>query len=95
MIAFYSWALFFDPYSSLTDPNGWDFLLSFLAINFLYLFLLFFIIVRKSVVAGMFYADNLGDLDNQISSCFNSKFGPGDLPISRRDKNIIGVIYDT
>jgi len=47
---------------------------------------------RKAVVAGMFYEDNLDKLDNQITECFKSDFGPGSMPVSRRDKKIIGVI---
>ena len=46
---------------------------------------------RKPVVAGMFYADNLDELDKQITDCFKSKFGPGDMPVSRKDKKIAGV----
>ncbi|MEE9525342.1 MAG: AmmeMemoRadiSam system protein B [Candidatus Woesearchaeota archaeon] len=48
--------------------------------------------VRKPVAAGMFYSDDFGELDKQIHKCFTNKFGPGDLPVSGRGKNIIGVI---
>ena len=49
--------------------------------------------VRKPIVAGMFYKDNFEELDEQITYCFEEdKFGPGGLPISRREKEIIGVI---
>jgi hypothetical protein len=48
--------------------------------------------VRKPVVSGMFYADNTAGLDEQIKECFEGKFGPGSLPVERRDKKIIGVI---
>lgn len=49
--------------------------------------------MRKPVAAGMFYSDDFGELDKQIHKCFtNNKFGPGDLPVSDRNKNIIGVI---
>ena len=48
---------------------------------------------RKPIVAGMFYKDNFEELDEQINYCFKEdKFGPGDVPISTRDKEIIGVI---
>ena len=48
---------------------------------------------RKPVAAGTFYSDNLGELDKQIKECFiRDVRGPGDLPVDRRDKKIIGVI---
>jgi hypothetical protein len=49
--------------------------------------------VRKPIVAGMFYEDDFGRLDEQINKCFkNSKFGPGELPTKKREKEIMGVI---
>jgi len=49
--------------------------------------------VRKPIVAGMFYKDNFEELDEQINYCFKEdKFGPGDVPVSTRDKEIVGVI---
>ena len=48
--------------------------------------------VRKPFVAGMFYEEGFDALDKQITECFKSKFGPGELPIKRRDKKIIGII---
>ena len=48
--------------------------------------------VRKAVVAGSFYEDSFDALDKQINDCFKSKFGPGELPISKREKDILGVI---
>lgn len=48
--------------------------------------------MREPVVAGMFYEDDFGELDKQINDCFTHKLGPGDLPISKRDKNILGII---
>lgn len=48
--------------------------------------------VRKPIVAGMFYEDIKEALENQIIECFKSKFGPGELPVKRKDKKIIGVI---
>ena len=47
---------------------------------------------RKPVVAGMFYEPDFTGLDNQIKESFESKFGPGALPIEKRTKNIKGVI---
>ncbi len=48
--------------------------------------------VRKSCVAGQFYEGSFEGLNKQIEACFYSKKGPGDLPIKRRNKNIIAVI---
>ncbi len=49
--------------------------------------------VRKPVAAGMFYEDSEKKLDEQITRCFkDSKFGPGDMPVSGRDKKLTGVI---
>jgi len=47
---------------------------------------------RKAVTAGMFYADSFDALDKQIAGCFTAKFGPGELPIERKDKKIMGII---
>ncbi len=48
--------------------------------------------MRKPIVAGQFYKANFEDLDKQLRGCFESKFGPGALPTSRRDKRLIGII---
>lgn len=48
--------------------------------------------VRKPIVAGQFYSDDFNELNNQIEESFNSKFGPGDLPIKKRTKKIFGII---
>ncbi len=48
--------------------------------------------MRKPVVAGMFYADNFDELSNQINDSFHSKFGPGALPIKKRQKEVLGII---
>ncbi len=49
--------------------------------------------VRKPIVAGMFYEDYKEMLKKQIEECFlNNKFGPGSLPSKERNKKIIGII---
>jgi len=48
--------------------------------------------VRKPIVAGQFYPADFGELNAQIEDSFNSKFGPGALPIKKRTKNIRGII---
>ena len=48
--------------------------------------------VRKSVVEGMFYESSLEELDKQITSCFTSSFGPGQTPLERRDRKVLGVL---
>lgn len=48
--------------------------------------------VRKPIVAGMFYEGDKDKLDEQITECFKSKFGPSELPVSKKGKKIIGVI---
>ncbi|MBW3015100.1 AmmeMemoRadiSam system protein B [Candidatus Woesearchaeota archaeon] len=47
---------------------------------------------RSPVVAGMFYPEDFGELDNKIRDNFEGKFGPGSLPLEKRDKNVLGVI---
>lgn len=47
---------------------------------------------REPIVAGMFYESEFNELDRQINDCFTSKFGPGDLPVKKREKEILGVI---
>jgi len=47
---------------------------------------------REPIVAGMFYEDDFNELDKQINDCFTHKFGPGDLPIKKREKKILGVV---
>jgi len=46
----------------------------------------------KPIVAGQFYAATFSELNKQIEECFNSKFGPGALPLKRKEKEILGVI---
>lgn len=48
--------------------------------------------VRRPIVAGQFYPNDFNELNTQIEESFNSKFGPGALPIKKRDKEIIGII---
>jgi len=48
--------------------------------------------IRKPLVSGQFYPSNFQELDKEINNCFNSKFGPGALPIKKREKKILGVI---
>lgn len=48
--------------------------------------------IRKPIVAGQFYEASFDGLNKQIESCFHSKFGPGDVPVSRSDKKIFGVV---
>ena len=49
--------------------------------------------VRKPIVAGMFYEDYEEMLKKQIEDCFlNKKFGPGSLPGKEKNKKIIGII---
>ena len=47
---------------------------------------------RKPVVAGTFYESDFNKLNKQIEECFNSKNGPGDLPVKRGKKIIKAVI---
>ncbi len=47
---------------------------------------------RKPIVAGQFYPANFNDLNNQINESFNSKYGPGDLPLNKRTKELFGII---
>jgi len=47
---------------------------------------------RKPIVAGQFYPSSFEELNKQIDDCFESKFGPGALPIRKREKEILGII---
>lgn len=47
---------------------------------------------RKAIVAGMFYPSTEEELLNQIEDSFNSKFGPGSLPKTTKNKEILGII---
>ncbi len=47
---------------------------------------------RKPVVAGQFYPETFEELDKEINLCFTSKFGPGDIPLKKKDKEVLGVI---
>jgi len=49
-------------------------------------------VMRLPKVAGQFYAEGFEELDKQIIECFNSKLGPGDLPVSRGDNSVRGII---
>lgn len=48
--------------------------------------------IRKPIVAGMFYSENKEMLEKEIIDSFKSIYGPGELPIERKDKKIVGVI---
>jgi AmmeMemoRadiSam system protein B len=47
---------------------------------------------RKPVFAGKFYESNEVALDKQIADCFSDKNGPGDLPLTKRTKQIQAII---
>jgi AmmeMemoRadiSam system protein B len=47
---------------------------------------------RKPVVADMFYSADFDELNKQIESSFESKFGPGSLPLKKREKELLGII---
>jgi AmmeMemoRadiSam system protein B len=47
---------------------------------------------RETAVAGQFYESDFMRLDKQIEDCYNSKLGPGDLPIKRSDKRNVSAI---
>jgi MEMO1 family protein len=49
-------------------------------------------VTRETAVAGQFYESDFMKLEKQIESGFNSKLGPGDLPVKRSDKRIIKAI---
>jgi len=48
--------------------------------------------IRRPIVAGQFYSKDFEKLEEEIKESFLSKFGPGDLPIKKRDKKIFGII---
>ncbi|MAG50470.1 AmmeMemoRadiSam system protein B [archaeon] len=48
--------------------------------------------VRRPIVTGQFYSGDFEKLEEEIKETFLSKFGPGDLPIKKRDKKIFGII---
>lgn len=48
--------------------------------------------LREGVVSGKFYASTFGDLDKQIRDGFLGEFGPGEMPVSKRDRKIVGAI---
>ncbi len=48
--------------------------------------------IRKPAVAGQFYEANFEKLEKQIKDCFLSKLGPAELPLKKREKNILGAI---
>jgi AmmeMemoRadiSam system protein B len=47
---------------------------------------------RENAVSGQFYESDFMRLDKQITECYTSKFGPGDLPIRRSEKKIVKAI---
>lgn len=50
-------------------------------------------VLRKPIVAGQFYESGFERLDKQITECFKSKLGPGDLPVERSNKKVTyGII---
>ncbi len=49
-------------------------------------------VLRKAVFAGQFYRRRFEDLDKQIVECFNSKIGPGALPVTRDEHKIVSGI---
>ncbi|MEM2121214.1 MAG: AmmeMemoRadiSam system protein B [Candidatus Woesearchaeota archaeon] len=48
--------------------------------------------IRRSVAAGLFYEEDPNALKKQIVECFESKRGPGDLPVNKRKGFIQGAI---
>jgi len=48
--------------------------------------------IRRSVAAGLFYEEDQKALREQITECFESKRGPGDLPVKNRKGFIQGAI---
>ena len=48
--------------------------------------------IRKPIVAGQFYESDFDSLNRQIIECFESKKGPGALPINRRDGLVLGAV---
>ena len=48
--------------------------------------------VRKPIVAGQFYEGDFNSLNKQIIECFESKKGPGALPINKRNGWVLGSV---
>src|SRR3989344_8158563 len=48
--------------------------------------------MKNMMFNGIFYESNLNKLNNQIENCFNSKLGPGALPLTKRNKKIFGIV---
>jgi len=48
--------------------------------------------IRKPIVSGQFYEASFKGLEEQIKQCFFHEQGPGDLPVKKRVKNILGII---
>lgn len=48
--------------------------------------------VRKPIVAGQFYEADFNELESQIKESFLHEKGPGELPVTKRDKHILGII---
>lgn len=47
---------------------------------------------RKPVFDGQFYPKSFEELDKSIKESFFGERGPGELPVKKRNRNIIGVI---
>ncbi|MDP7141234.1 MAG: AmmeMemoRadiSam system protein B [Candidatus Woesearchaeota archaeon] len=48
--------------------------------------------IREPIVSGQFYPNSFDELDKQIKESFTSKFGPGELPVEGRTKNVVGIV---
>lgn len=48
--------------------------------------------IRKPIVAGQFYESDFNSLNKQIIECFESKKGPGALPINKRKDRVLGAV---
>jgi AmmeMemoRadiSam system protein B len=48
--------------------------------------------IRTPAVAGMFYPSEKSELKRSIKECFLHEFGPGNIPPSKNEKKIFGVI---
>ena len=48
--------------------------------------------VRNPIVAGKFYPNNFEQLELEIKNSFESRFGPGALPLKKREGTIKGLI---
>jgi AmmeMemoRadiSam system protein B len=48
--------------------------------------------IRKPIVVGQFYPSSFDKLDKEINESFTSKLGPGDLPVKKKEKEVLGII---